>query len=93
MFKRWGILLLVWLVALPVFGQEPTDTPPLDTLDAAFVRADDHYIRSFLNKLSDSLAANDPDNAPDWRSRLYSRFSRLNHLYSRFSRHNHLYSR
>lgn len=73
MFKRWGILLLVWLVALPVFGQEPTDTPPLDTLDAAFIRADDHYIRSFLNKLSDSLAANDPDNAPDWRSRLYSK--------------------
>ena len=42
-------------------------------LEAALVRPDDRYIRSILRKLSDSLPLNDPDNAPDWHSRLYSR--------------------
>jgi len=72
MFKRWGILFLCLLAALPALAQEPPMPEP-EVLNAAVVRADDHYIRAFLKRLSQSLPANDPDNAPDWRSRLYSK--------------------
>ena len=72
MFKKWGIFFLCLTATLKVLAQEPP-VPEPEVLDAAVVRADDHYIRSFLAKLSKSLPGNDPDNAPDWRSRLYSK--------------------
>lgn len=42
-------------------------------LRAAIVKPDDHYIRSILRKLDRSLAVNDPDNAPDWHSSVYTK--------------------
>ena len=70
MFKRWGFIVFLFLATLFPAGAQVFEP---DTLDAAFVRADDHYIRAFLKKLDRSLAANDPDNAEDWRSRVYTK--------------------
>jgi len=42
-------------------------------LNAAYVKPDNRYIKSILKKLDQSLAVNDPDNAPDWESRLYTK--------------------
>ena len=42
-------------------------------LNAARVKPDDRYIKSILSKLDQSREANDPDNAPDWNSRLYTK--------------------
>lgn len=42
-------------------------------LSAAFVKPDNRYIKSILRKLDESLSRNDPDNAPDWNTRLYTR--------------------
>lgn len=42
-------------------------------LNAAYVKPDNRYIRSILRKISDNLEVHDPDNAPDWSSRLYSK--------------------
>ena len=47
--------------------------PDPKQLDAATVRPDDRYIRSILKKLDSRLSANDPENGPDWHSRLYTR--------------------
>lgn len=70
MYKRWGFILVLFLATLfPAKAQLPEP----EILDAAVVRADDHYIRSFLRKLDQSLSANDPDNAEDWRTRVYTK--------------------
>ncbi|MBR1782714.1 MAG: carboxypeptidase-like regulatory domain-containing protein [Bacteroidales bacterium] len=42
-------------------------------LNAALVKPDNRYIKSILRKLDRSREVNDPDNAPDWNSRLYSK--------------------
>ena len=42
-------------------------------LNAAMVKPDNRYIKSILRKLDRSLPVNDPDNAPDWNARLYSK--------------------
>ena len=42
-------------------------------LNAALVKPDNRYIKSILRKLDKSLPVNDPDNAPDWNARLYSK--------------------
>ena len=42
-------------------------------LTAARVKPDDRYIKSILRKLDQSREVNDPDNAPDWNSRLYTK--------------------
>ena len=42
-------------------------------LKAARVKPDDRYIKSILRKLDQSREANDPDNAPDWNARLYTK--------------------
>ncbi len=74
MYKRWGILFSVLTVALSALAQEPpVPEPEPEVLTASVVRADDHYIRSFLKNLSRSLSKNDPESAPDWRSRLYTK--------------------
>lgn len=70
MFKRWGLIVFLFLATLLPAGAQVFEP---DTLDAAVVRADDSYIRAFLKKLDRSLAANDPDNAEDWRSRVYTK--------------------
>ena len=74
MYKRWGILFSALTVALSALAQEPpVPEPEPEVLTASVVRADDHYIRSFLKNLSRSLSKNDPESAPDWRSRLYTK--------------------
>ena len=47
--------------------------PDPKQLNAAYVKPDDRYIKSILRKLDRSLAVNDPDNAPDWNARMYSK--------------------
>ncbi len=47
--------------------------PDPKQLNAAHVKPDDRYIKSILRKLDRSREKNDPDNAPDWKSRLYSK--------------------
>lgn len=47
--------------------------PDPKQLNAALVKPDNRYIRSILAKLDRKRAENDPDNAPDWNSRLYSK--------------------
>ena len=42
-------------------------------LNAAYVKPDNRYIKSILRKISQNLEVHDPDNAPDWSSRLYSK--------------------
>ena len=42
-------------------------------LEAALVKPDNRYIRSILRRLDRSLPVNDPDNAPDWNVRQYSK--------------------
>ncbi len=42
-------------------------------LEAARVKPDDRYIRSILRKLDQSREINDPDNAPDWNTHLYTK--------------------
>ena len=42
-------------------------------LNAALVKPDNRYIKSILRKLDQSRAKNDPDNAPDWETRVYSK--------------------
>ena len=42
-------------------------------LNAALVKPDNRYIKRILRKLDRSLPVNDPDNAPDWNTRLYSK--------------------
>lgn len=42
-------------------------------LEAALVKPDNRYIKSILKKLDQSLAKNDPENAPDWHARLYTK--------------------
>ncbi len=71
MFKRLGTFILSLLATFTAWSQEPT--PPPEVLDASVIRADDHYIRSFLKQLSDHLPQNNPENAEDNRSRLYTK--------------------
>ena len=47
--------------------------PDPKQLSAARVRPNNRYIRYILGKLDKSLKENDPDNAPDWSSHLYSK--------------------
>ena len=47
--------------------QDPTQ------LAAATVKPDNRYLRSILRKLDSQRSVHDPDNAPDWNSRMYSR--------------------
>ena len=47
--------------------------PDPKQLNAALVKPDNRYIRSILRKLDNSLSVNDPDNAPDWNVRQYSK--------------------
>ena len=47
--------------------------PDPKQLAAAYVKPDNRYIRSILRKISQNLEVHDPDNAPDWSSRLYSK--------------------
>lgn len=47
--------------------------PDPKQLDASIVKPDNRYIKSILRKLNDSLERNDPDNAPDWHTGLYSK--------------------
>jgi len=47
--------------------------PDPKQLAAAYVRPNNRYIRSILKKISDNLSRHDPDNAPDWSSRLYTK--------------------
>ena len=42
-------------------------------LNAALVKPDNRYIKSILRRISQNLEVHDPDNAPDWSSRLYSK--------------------
>ena len=42
-------------------------------LNAALVKPDNRYIRSILHRISQNLSVHDPDNAPDWSTRLYSK--------------------
>ncbi len=42
-------------------------------LEAALVKPDNRYIRSILAKLDRQREVNDPENAPDWQSRLYTK--------------------
>ena len=42
-------------------------------LDAAVVRPNDKYLKGILRKLDRALAVNDPDNAPDWSSQVYTK--------------------
>ena len=42
-------------------------------INAALVKPDNRYIKRILRKLDSSLSVNDPDNAPDWNARLYSK--------------------
>ena len=42
-------------------------------LNAAYVKPDNRYIKSILRKISQNLEVHDPDHAPDWSSRLYSK--------------------
>lgn len=58
-----GVLTEVNFVLFP----DPTQ------LDAALVKPDNRYLRSILARLDESLPRNDPENASDWNSRLYSR--------------------
>ena len=45
----------------------------LNQLNAALVKPDDSYIKSILRKLDQARQRNNPENAPDWRSHLYSK--------------------
>ena len=47
--------------------------PDPKQLNAAYVKPDNRYIKSILRRISDNLEVHDPDNAPDWSSRLYSK--------------------
>ncbi len=47
--------------------------PDPKQLNAALVKPDDRYIKSILRKLDKARSTHDPDNAPDWESRLYSK--------------------
>ena len=42
-------------------------------LQASLVKPDNRYIKSILRKLDESREINDPDNAPDWNSHLYTK--------------------
>lgn len=42
-------------------------------LNAALVKPDNRYIKSILRRISQNLEVHDPDKAPDWSSRLYSK--------------------
>ena len=71
MFKRWSIFFILMLAAFTAAAQEP-DAPP-QQLDPSYIRADSHYIKTILRKLDQSLKTNDPDNGPDWSSRVYTK--------------------
>lgn len=71
MFKRWGTFLVLLLLSLSAAAQVPESLH--EQLEPAYVRASNGYIKTILRKLDRSLAANDPDNAPDWRSRVYTK--------------------
>lgn len=47
--------------------------PDPKQLQAALVKPDDHYIKSILRKLDRCRAVNDPDNASDWSTHLYTK--------------------
>ena len=47
--------------------QDPTQ------LEAALVKPDNRYIKSILRQLDQARHRHDPDNAPDWNSRLYTK--------------------
>ena len=47
--------------------------PDPKQLAAAYVKPNNRYIRSILRKISENLSKHDPDNAPDWSSRLYTK--------------------
>lgn len=70
MYKRWGTLFFVFLATLLPARAQILEPEPLN---AAVVRADDQRIRVFLKKLDRSLTKNDPDNAEDWRTRVYTK--------------------
>lgn len=73
MFKRWSVFLILMLAAaFPAVAQAP-EPPPIQQLDPAYVRANNSYIKTILRKLDQSLAVNDPDNGPDWTSRVYTK--------------------
>ena len=73
MFKRWSVfLILMSATAFPAVAQAP-EPPPIQQLDPAYVRANNSYIKTILRKLDQSLAVNDPDNGPDWTSRVYTK--------------------
>lgn len=72
MFKRWGIFFFCMLAAFQAPAQEPP-VPEPEVLNASVVRADNSYIRNFLRRLDQSLSQNDPDNAPDWHSLVYTK--------------------
>ena len=42
-------------------------------LQAALIKPDNRYIKSILRKLDEAREVNDPDNAPDWNVRQYSK--------------------
>lgn len=45
----------------------------VNQLNAALVKPDDRYIKSILRKLDQARKRNNPENAPDWRTSLYSK--------------------
>ncbi len=71
MFKRWSIFFVLMAAAFQAAAQSPE--PPPIPLNPAYIRANDHYIKTILGKLDRSLALNDPDNAPDWASTAYTK--------------------
>ena len=47
--------------------------PDPKQLQAAMVKPDNRYIKSILRKIDQAREIHDPDNAPDWQSRLYTK--------------------
>ena len=72
MFKRWGILFLLLAAALTAAAQNAVEPPP-EQLDPAYVRANNSYIKTILRQLDRARKVHDPDNAPDWHSRVYTK--------------------
>ena len=71
MFKRWSLFFFLVLAAFTAAAQVP-EAPP-EQLQASYVRANNSFIKSVLRKLDRSLSVNDPDNGPDWSSRVYTK--------------------
>lgn len=71
MFKRWGIFVILLMAAFSASAQAPE--PPPEQLDPAYVIARNGLITSFLDKLDRARKTHDPDFAPDWHSRVYTK--------------------